>query len=216
MMRAGAKGETRNQIDELVDLGTTSATFRSLLESAGEQHVNYTLRSANRIYSREGLQLLNTYTTNIENNFLSQPKTLDFGKDPEQAREDMNAWVANYTEGKITDMFPFGSIRPETSLVLVNAIYFRGLWQFPFDRSRTAKTPFQLTEHASYNMEMMQYKSKKKLRIARKEEEGYRVVEVPYLENQVNMYLIVPDKVCIFLCYVSTMHLLYCISFILG
>jgi serpin B len=195
MVRAGARGKTRDQLDNLANLGATNATFRELLEPAGEQHVNYTLRSANRLYAREGLALLDSYTDTIQRDFLSLTKTLDFGKDPEQARRVMNDWVANYTNDKITDMFPAGSVRPETSLVLVNAIYFKGLWQFPFDRSRTEQRSFQLTPKASYNLDMMRYETKKKLRIAQKKDLGYRVVEVPYMENQVNMYIILPDKV---------------------
>ena len=61
---------------------------------------------------------------------------------PEAARAQINAWTEEHTEGKIKNLFPAGSVKPQTRLALTSAIYFYGKWQDPFLPSRTQPAPF--------------------------------------------------------------------------
>ena len=54
-------------------------------------------------------------------------------KQIEQIRLQINKWVAQKTQQKIQNLLSLGSLNNLTRLVLVNAIYFKGDWQLPFE-----------------------------------------------------------------------------------
>ena len=61
-----------------------------------------------------------------------------FGADvrPLAGAAPINAWVADKTEGKIASIVDdMTASNPQTSAILVNAVYFKGLWQSPFSPS---------------------------------------------------------------------------------
>lgn len=61
----------------------------------------------------------------------------------EQSRMIINKWVANKTEGRITDVVPEDAINELTVLVLVNTIYFKVLEMAP-ERPRGRPRVLQL------------------------------------------------------------------------
>ncbi len=46
-------------------------------------------------------------------------------------------------------------IRSDTSLVLVNTVYFKGSWLYPFPKSATAPADFHLGEGKTVQVAMM-------------------------------------------------------------
>ena len=54
--------------------------------------------------------------------------------------EEINGWVSRKTEGKIPRILE--SLDPNSVCVLLNAIYFKGLWARPFKPDRTEVQPF--------------------------------------------------------------------------
>jgi serpin B len=86
--------------------------------------------------------------------FKDEIQKLDFKANPDQAREDINAWVSSQTKNRISDLLPSGAITPLTNVVLVNAGYFKGLWQSQFQTENTRKSVFYMssTEHALVDM----------------------------------------------------------------
>lgn len=50
--------------------------------------------------------------------------------------KSVNAWVENYTNGKIKRLIDENMIQPDTIMVLLNALYFKGLWKNPFTYTR--------------------------------------------------------------------------------
>ena len=52
---------------------------------------------------------------------------LDFAQ-AEEARQIINAWVVQQTNQKIKDLIPPGILDPSVVMVLVNAIYFKGIF----------------------------------------------------------------------------------------
>ncbi|HEX2301125.1 MAG TPA: serpin family protein [Pseudonocardiaceae bacterium] len=68
-----------------------------------------------------------------------------FGKDLREARERINADVADTTRGLIRELLGEGVLGPRTVAVLVSALYLKAAWTNPFDqqltRSRRFNTP---------------------------------------------------------------------------
>ncbi|KAF7061182.1 hypothetical protein CFC21_067901 [Triticum aestivum] len=61
---------------------------------------------------------------------------------PEDARKEINRWVSKATKKLITNVLPRGSVHRDTRLVLTNAIYFKGMWENAFSKSRTKDHTF--------------------------------------------------------------------------
>jgi len=55
---------------------------------------------------------------------------------------------------------PADCLTPLTRLVLVNGIYFKGLWQAKFDPSHTSKAPFHISDTESIQVDMMHKEDK--------------------------------------------------------
>ncbi|KFV50937.1 hypothetical protein N328_10419, partial [Gavia stellata] len=56
---------------------------------------------------------------------------------------------------QIQDFLESGSVDPDTVLVLVNAIYFKGVWKTAFKEEHTREVPFNVTEQESRPVQMM-------------------------------------------------------------
>eukprot|EP00192_Tetraselmis_astigmatica_P006193 CAMPEP_0117676562 /NCGR_PEP_ID=MMETSP0804-20121206/16241_1 /TAXON_ID=1074897 /ORGANISM="Tetraselmis astigmatica, Strain CCMP880" /LENGTH=456 /DNA_ID=CAMNT_0005485713 /DNA_START=220 /DNA_END=1588 /DNA_ORIENTATION=+ len=54
--------------------------------------------------------------------------------------DEINSWVERRTNGLISDVVPSGPV--DAAGVLVNAVYFKGAWQKPFDKERTEEGIF--------------------------------------------------------------------------
>lgn len=49
-----------------------------------------------------------------------------------------------FSVGKIPNLLPEGSVDPETRMVLVNAVYFKGKWKTPFEKKLNGLYPFHV------------------------------------------------------------------------
>ena len=67
-----------------------------------------------------------TYITSTQDYFLAEPQGLDFSQSQE-ASKTINQWVEEQTKNKIKDLVKPDMLNALTKLVLVNAIYFKGI-----------------------------------------------------------------------------------------
>ncbi|EMS45396.1 Putative serpin-Z8 [Triticum urartu] len=74
--------------------------------------------------------------------YKADASTVDFRNNPEAARGQINAWVAQATRNLIGSVLGPGSITPLARAVLGDAMYFKGKWEKPFDKEDTANKPF--------------------------------------------------------------------------
>lgn len=69
--------------------------------------------------------------------------------------QKINKWVADKTKDKIQDIVNEQVITPDSRLVLVNALYFSGFWQTPFNKYATKRGPFYINEKDSTEVDTM-------------------------------------------------------------
>lgn len=74
------------------------------------------------------------YSALVQSHLKSSIENVRFEENPEEIRLLVNAWAKSVTKDKITDLLPQDSITVLTRMVLVNAIYFKGKWEIPFDK----------------------------------------------------------------------------------
>ena len=116
---------------------------------------------------------------------------VNFQTQTEPARQTINTWVEQQTAGKIADLLPQGTIEPRTKLVLTNAIYFKGNWQEPFEKSATRDLDFAVSGSQKQRVPMMQKTDR--FQFARLD--GLKVLQLPYTGGQLSMIAVLPDDV---------------------
>jgi serpin B len=203
MARAGARGETAAEMDNVLrDVATDEhATWLNALDAAlanrsgtfknrFNKNVDVLLRIANQAYAQGGFPLEETYLDALAARFGSGIRLVDFVRDAEAARLDINAWVADTTEDRIPELLEAGTVDDMTRLVLVNAVYMKAAWFSQFDAAATAPAPFHRLDGSSVDVPTMH--DTFGLRFA--EGNGWQAVELPYVGGQLGMLVILPDE----------------------
>jgi serine protease inhibitor len=145
--------KTAEETRKLVEQGHKTATeLNTLLEQVDRCE----LRVVNGLWGAKEYpfrpEFLNTLGTHYA---IGGVAPLDFRGDPEGARQKINAWCKEQTNGRIDDALPQGSIDDKTRLVLANAIYFLARWANPFDAELTRDADFTLTGKDRARVSMM-------------------------------------------------------------
>jgi serpin B len=135
-----------------------------------------------------GRPLLEEFVRAATEAFGAPFEQLDFGRDPEGSRAQINAWVAEATEQKIVDLVARGQVNAETSLVATNAAYLRSQWTRGFPKGLTQPAPF-FARRGEVEVPMMEQTANH----AYGELRDTHVVELSYAGGDLAMRLAVPS-----------------------
>ncbi|NWI76061.1 OVALX protein, partial [Dryoscopus gambensis] len=94
---------------------------------------------------------------------------------------------------QIQDFLEPSSVNLHTALVLVNAIYFKGIWKTAFKEEDTQEVPFNVTEQESRPVQMMCQNST--FKVARVAEEKIKILELPYASRELSLLVLLPDDI---------------------
>lgn len=92
----------------------------------------------------------------MQKTFADNLEKLNFAKDPEGSRSQINDFVEEVTKGNIKELLVEGSLSANTKLVLANAAYFKGQWASKFDPRATQKQIFYEASDRQVFVDMMQ------------------------------------------------------------
>ncbi|KAM7336139.1 hypothetical protein ACRRTK_004632 [Alexandromys fortis] len=198
MTKLGACNDTLKQLMEVFKFDTISektsdqihfffAKLNCRLYRKANKSSN--LVAANRLFGDKSLTFNETYQDISEIVYGAKLQPLDFKENAEQSRVSINDWVANKTEGRIKDVIPQGAINELTALVLVNTIYFKGLWKSKFSPENTRREMFYKADEQTCPVSMMYQEGKFKYR---RVAEGTQVLELPFKGDDITMVLILP------------------------
>jgi serpin B len=158
--------------------------------NGGEENDGFQLNIANALWGQKGYEFLSEFLDVLAKNYGAGLRVLDFGRDPEKARQIINDWVYEKTEEKIKDLIPKGVILPDTRLVLTNAIYFNADWRYPFQESDTHDGDFYLMDGTVVSVPLMS--QTESFRYG--EGEGYQAIALPYVGGEMEMVIILPSE----------------------
>ena len=186
MVYEGARDETASEI---------LALFQCPIRDYGK--INASFHSANAVFIDQRFEVLKGFTSALRKYYKSGCIKVDFRHG---AREQINDWVSSRTNDKIKDLLPV--VDPNTKLILVNAIYFLGDWEEPFDPRRTTSEPF-FTEGKEMKVKMMYRKMEQASYAAFNADgspflgeeypkDGFQVLEIPYKQG-LSMVIVLPS-----------------------
>ena len=139
MAYAGADGNTATEMEEVLHLGSESGShdsYSALLQSLIRDEAYYDLFVANAQWPQTGFPIKHGFIDQIERDYGGHTQSLDYASDPDVARQIINEWVEDNTNGKIEELIK--RLSPNTVQVLTNALFFRAFWDTPFSPEITA------------------------------------------------------------------------------
>lgn len=157
---AGARGQTGKQMCNVLhftNVQDAPSHFgllqRHLIEVGWQKGVELSI--ANALWIEQSYSFLPAFLSMATGPDEASMNQADFKTGAEAARARINAWVARQTRDKIQNILPPGCIDEDTRMVLANAIYFKGLWDVPFEKTRTANQPFHISPTNQLDVPLM-------------------------------------------------------------
>jgi serpin B len=161
LLHAGARGETRSQIERVLHLyakaDQVSGAYSALVQDLNADGVDraYQVRLANALWIQDGYDLLPSFKTLLQDTFALEPTAVDFAGERAQACALINSWTHDRTGGKIHGLLRPETLPARTQFALTSALYLRASWSAPFQRSKTRDERFWLGAWNSVNVPMM-------------------------------------------------------------
>jgi len=157
--------------------------------SEGKDGEGFRLRVVNALWGQQDHAFLETYLDLLARNYGAGMRLLDFVADAEAARQAINGWVSEQTEGRIEDLIPEGALGELTRLVLTNAIYFNAAWAEPFEEEATQDGDFFPLDGTAVEVPLMRQQTG----FGYTAGAGYQVIELPYDGHELSMVILLPD-----------------------
>ncbi|XP_067108385.1 leukocyte elastase inhibitor-like isoform X2 [Osmerus mordax] len=197
MVLLGARGNTATQMSESLHLHKTKdevhVAFGKLMAELNKKDAPYALSLANRLYGEQTYEFVKEFLGDTRKHYDAELETVDFQKNYEGARLNINGWVAKQTQDKIQNLLQEGIVDEMTKLVLVNAIYFKGSWEKKFKDTNTRDTQFKLNQNESKPVKMMYQKTKFPLTFI--PEANCQILELPYVGKDLSMLIMLPNEI---------------------
>jgi len=194
MTYEGSKNYTADEFHDVLSVPQNNDTMLcsfGRIHNLLNQKKQYTLKTANALWIKHDYPFLSSYLDFIEHYYMGKATEVDF-KDPFASSQLINDWVSEQTNGKITDLVTADSIDPLTTLILTNAIYFKGTWIYEFDPNLTMDADFRLPSADVIKVPMMH--TAKEISCNYTENEDVQIIELPYKGDTVSMFVILPKK----------------------
>jgi serpin B len=202
MTYAGAQGDTATQMASALHFSLSQERLHAALNALAldlqsrskvqglKPDQTFQLNVANSLWGQQGFSFKADFLDLLARDYGAGMRLVDFEKDPESARQAVNAWVSDATNQRITNILPPGSVDTLTRLVLANAIYFKAPWMQPFESSATQDADFHHLDGSTVSAPMMQRTGE----MSYAEGANFQLLELPYAGGQVSMIVLLPKS----------------------
>lgn len=173
----GADGETQTQMNQLLGFDNMTLEEVNLASKMLQRSLQRTdsmvqMNIANSLWVKQDVSFRHQFLKNNRQYFKAEITNLDFSNN--QSVGIINRWVSQKTDGKINQIID--SIDKENILFLINAVYFKGTWQYEFDETLTSSEDFFLTDGSTKKRDLMMRKGD----FLYQETEDFQGVSLPY------------------------------------
>lgn len=152
---------------------------------------NSTLTVATKIFSNNDGEIDSDFIDVARDKFQSEVASLDFSQ-REESVNIINDWVKEKTNDKIKDLITVDILRRRTSMILVNAIYFKASWKYRFNKEHTRQDKFYRSNTKFVMVDMMYIETVLKFGFFM--ELNARGVSLPYKNSNMSMFIILPNE----------------------
>ncbi|XP_060605508.1 leukocyte elastase inhibitor-like [Ruditapes philippinarum] len=198
MVYIGARNRSEDQMAKALKLEGTDKhhvleDVHKLVEKL-KTASNNTVQTANSLFPHCDKIIFDSFISTVRKYFQSEIKSMDFTTAPEKSRVTINEWVEKETNNKIKEILPEGSLTPLTSLVIVNAIYFKANWEIPFEPRCTEIKTFITLNSDKVKVKMMRAKKMEDIDFYRSRSLNCKVLKLKYENTHIAMLVVLPNE----------------------
>jgi serpin B len=204
MANEGAGTSTRAELDSLLcikrpdnftraynqllgqTLNLTDSTFKACAEFKNDKKVKNELLIANSLWVASAGSITPGFMECAQGAYHSDIFSFD-KRDLGLADKQMNQWLSKNTNERIPEIKGFSG---DVVLRIVNAIYFMGEWDLPFDKKKTRAGKFNTLDRRKVDVKFM----KKQDHYLYYEDSELQSIHLPYHCDQFSMVVILPRK----------------------
>ncbi len=191
MVFIGTDGETKTEMERALGWDKFEMQTLNSVNSALNNVLNYTddsvtFKLGNSLWGDKSVIWEQDFLQTIQKTYRAKCETLDF-KDPNTVKV-VNEWVKEATSGKIPSIVD--QFKDDTVAMLINAIYFKGIWADKFNPNITQEHEFTLVNGEKTTCQMMRRTSS----YSYTETENCKVIALPYQNKRYQMIVFLPAK----------------------
>lgn len=193
MALIGAEGQTDYELRaalhlEMFDEAELLSANKLLLEKLPFLDKNTKLGLSNAIFYRKEYPILPSFLDANREYFQSEIEALDLSG-PESAKQQINDWVSESTQGTINDLVD--RVPANLVMYLINTLYFKSGWSQPFDEELSYTGTFTRQGKQAVEVDYMQ---KQEVAYPYFRGNGFQMVDLAYGDSVYSMTLMLPDE----------------------
>ena len=196
MLCNGAAGTTQEEILNLLgykagEMADVNEFCKYLAESLYKVDNTVKLNLANALIANAAFaRLKNDYTITLSTYYDALAKSFDFKTENKAALSYINNWAKEQTNGMIPSLLD--ELDSDTYALLVNAIYFKGIWgeNVEFDTRNTRQDIFTMENGSKVKVNYMNKQSD----LDYYECDQYKMVRLPYGNGAFQMVVALPNE----------------------
>jgi len=196
MVYMGAGGRTAQEMRSVLkmpaDKKEVASKFKKFLTNLEGREKVAILDIANRIYVNDRYSIVPKFNQVVKDSFKAEAEAISVN-DPDKAVSIINKWVNDQTRSRIKFIVTNKDISSNMIMVLLNAIYFKGEWQYEFDPKLTKRADFKTADKQTVPVQMMKLFGS--FRAGYVKELDAKVIELPYRNSSLSMVIFLPEKV---------------------
>lgn len=191
MLANGADGNTQKEILTSLGVGdvtlqTLNESYRALLNSTATADKQTTINIANYIAADKHFQLKSDFRNTVGKMYDAGVESLDFSSS--KAVDKINQWCSKQTNGMIPKIID--QLSASDVAVLMNAIYFEGTWETPFEKELTKEENFRGYTRDIKRVQMMHQEDN----FSYLNNNTFEAVTLPYGNRTYNMTVLLPKE----------------------
>ena len=187
----GSKNKTKEEFENVLylkDSAFTNSDYPNNFALKTDRLAG--LKISNAVWVDKRFQVEAGFENAVSSTYFSDFKQIEFVKTA-QAVSDINRWVSDKTNQRITNMVSLSDINAETKLMISNAVYFKGEWLKKFEKIRTKESTFFTDEENQYKVDFMNVTEK----LNYFENDAFQFVAKPYKDSELSFCIMLPKAI---------------------
>ena len=195
MMYNGADGNTKEEMKSVLkynnlDMEKVNETFSELLRYLKIDDNNIDLNIVNSIWVNKNNTINDNFINLNKKTYKSQFNKVDF--QDKGSVDKINQWISKETKGNINKMLE-PPISDNIIMYVINAVYFKGKWQEPFDKNNNVEDEF-INEFGEKNICKFMKRSGFDTKTGYFKGNDFEGIKLSYSGCTKAMYLMLPNK----------------------
>ncbi|WP_423129160.1 serpin family protein [Gaoshiqia sp. Z1-71] len=188
----GADGDTKSQMEALLHKNGFSPdeinkAYQNLVDALASHDSRVNLEIANAVFYNRNFSVKSSFLQTNKVYYQAEVKDLDFSN-AAATLKTVNDWVKLNTNNKIESILD--QVSPYDVLYLLNAVYFKGIWTYQFDKKETRNRVFFLEDGRELSVPTMVVEETFRYT----DQSQFELIELPYGGEKYAMLIFLPKS----------------------